>query len=118
MVQIIAYSVGSTFGLLTKYSFSNAKTGYKYLIDFLTNIPSQSTIVPVVVTTTVGTPTILNLTCCRTGNYIMSDQLVGVGSLCVQYGDNPNHLTVFKAFDTCGNEMCLRPSAFPSTVEN
>lgn len=115
-VLITGYTVGATFALNTAYSFANTNNCDKLLIVFQASIPSQTTIVPVTVSTSSGSPAVLPLTNCL-GNNIMSDQLVGIESLCIAFGSNTAHLRVLKAFDECGNEICLRPSAFYKTIE-
>lgn len=116
-VEITSYTPGATFLLGTTYSFANAKNCNKFCIDLDGTIPSQTTITPVAVSTSSGTPATLPLSNCLNNN-VMSDQLVGVGKICVAFGNNPVHLKVLKVFDICGNEICLRDSAFYATVED
>lgn len=115
-VAINGYTIGTAFAMNTVYDFSNSENCDKFLLILQADIPSQITIVPVNLVTTTGTITTLPLRN-SLGNNIMSDQLVGVHSLCVVFGNNTTHLKVLKAFNRCGAEIRLRKSAFYETEE-
>lgn len=112
---VVPVVVGGTMSLITPFTFANAQSCQKFLLVFGANIPSQ-VIIGSVVVVAVGVPTALfvEMPCCP--DNLMSDQLVGVGSLLVSYAKNSARLRVEQAFTNKGCPMCLRKTAFYQTV--